>query len=67
MRPVAWRANGAARQALTARAMLVFADRGPGPVRDRPTARPHWHGRSVPNEPIAVAIFFLGAMAMKKL
>ena len=44
VRPVVWRANDAARQALTARAMLVLADRGPGPVRDRSTARPHRHG-----------------------
>ena len=43
-RPVVWRANDAARQALTARAMLVLADRGPGPVRDWFTARPHRHG-----------------------
>ena len=31
VRPVVWRANNAARQALNARAMLVLADRGPGP------------------------------------
>ena len=43
-RPVVWRANDAPRQALTAWAMLVLADRGPGPVRDRSTARPHRHG-----------------------
>ena len=44
VRPVVWRANDAARQALTARAMLVLAGRGSGSVRDRPAARPHWHG-----------------------
>ena len=44
VRPIAWRMNGAARQALTARAMLVLADRGPGSVRDRAAARPYWHG-----------------------
>ena len=44
VRPVAWRTNGAARQALTARAMLVLADRGSGPVRDRSTARLHRDG-----------------------
>ena len=44
VRPVAWRANGTARQALTARAMLVLADRGSGSVRDRAAARPYWHG-----------------------
>ena len=44
MRSVLWRANEAARQALTARAMLVLTDRGLDPVRDRSTARPHRHG-----------------------
>ena len=44
MRPIAWRTNDAALQALTARAMLVLAARGSGSVRDRPAARPHWHG-----------------------
>ena len=44
VRPVAWRTNGAARQALTARAMLVLVDRGPGSVRDRAAARPYGHG-----------------------
>ena len=42
--PVVWRTNNATRQALTARAMLVLAGRGSGSVRDRPAARPHWHG-----------------------
>ena len=41
VRPVVWCTNGAARQALTARAMLVLAGRGSGSVRDRPAARPH--------------------------
>ena len=40
VRPVVWRANDAARQALTAMAMLVLVDRGPGPVRDQAAARP---------------------------
>ena len=43
MRPVVLHMNDAARQALTARAMLVFAGRASGYVRDRPTARPRWH------------------------
>ena len=38
-RPVVWRMNDAARQALTTRAMLVLAGRGSGSVRDRPAAR----------------------------
>ena len=42
--PVVRHAYDAARQALTARVVLLLADRGPGPVRDRRTARPHWHG-----------------------
>ena len=62
---VAWCTNDAACQVLTARAMLVLADCGPGPVRDRPAAHPHWHGRSDPDEPIAVIVFFLGAMVMR--
>ena len=44
VRLIVRRTNDAARQALTARAMLVLANRGPGPVRDRSTARPHRHG-----------------------
>ena len=44
VRPVVWHANDAARQALTTKAMLVLPDRGPGPVCDRSTARPHRHG-----------------------
>ena len=65
VRPIVWGANDAARQALTAWAMLVFADcgqvlfaTGPLPVRTGT-------GRSAPNERIAVAVFFLGAMATK--
>ena len=66
VRPVAWHANGATRQALTARAMLVLVDRGPGSVGDRAAARRTGTGRSAPDEPIVVAVFFLGAMVMKK-
>ena len=44
VRPVSWRPNDAARQALTARAMLVLADRGSGSVCDRAAARSRWHG-----------------------
>ena len=36
--------DDAARQALTARPMLVLVDRDPGPVRDRSTARLHRDG-----------------------
>ena len=46
VRPIACRTNDAARQALTARAMLVLAGRGSGSVRDRPAARPHCYGPS---------------------
>ena len=42
--PVVWRVNDGTRRALTAWAMLVLADRGLGPVRDRSTGRPHRHG-----------------------
>ena len=44
VRSVAWRTNDASCHAMTARAMLVLANCGSGPVRDRPAARPHWHG-----------------------
>ena len=44
VRPVVSRTNDAARQALTAGAMLVLAGRGSGSVRDQPAASPHWHG-----------------------
>ena len=46
VRPVVSRTNDAARQALTARAMWVFAGRASASVRDRPTTRPHWYGPS---------------------
>ena len=42
--PVVSRTNDAARQALTATAMWVFAGRASASVRDRPTTRPHWYG-----------------------
>ena len=64
VRPVVWHANDAARQALTARGMLVFAARvlsSTSPLLARSGT-----GRSAPNEPIVVAVFFLGAIAMKK-
>ena len=43
-RPIVWRTNDAARQALTARAMRVFAGRASASVRDCPATRLHWYG-----------------------
>ena len=63
--PVVSRTNDAARQAPTAWAMLVLAGRGSGPACDGPLLVRTGTGRSAPNEPIVVAVFFLGAMATK--
>ena len=65
MWPVVPCTNDAACQALCARAVWVFAGRASASVRDRLTTRPHWYGLFGPDEPIAVIVFFLGAMAMK--
>ena len=65
VRPVVLRTNDAARQALTARAMLVLAGRASGPTAIGPLLARTSTGRLPPNEPTAVAAFFLGAMAMK--
>ena len=46
VRPVVSRTNDTARQALTARAMWVFAGRTSASVRDRPATCPHWYGPS---------------------
>ena len=44
MWPVVSRTDDAARQALAAKAVWVFASRASASVRDRPTTRLHWYG-----------------------
>ena len=63
--PVALHTNDATRQALTARAMLVLTARASGSVATGPLLARIGTGRPAPDEPTAIAFFFLVAMATK--